>query len=529
MRRYLLPLLSLSLLSWALACQGDQNTAQEAAAPEADWSQDQEDGQSYDPLDPNAGKVDGVSFTDEPLRYDLACGEGEEITIAAVGDVLLHGRLQEQAYGSDEGFVSLWKGVEDLLQAADVTYANLEGPTAPGVNAYGREVADPGKTLDGTVYSSYPQFNYHPSLLADLMRSGVDVVSTANNHSLDRRSLGADRTIDQLEAVGLPYTGTRRKGDDQSPWHTITEVKGMRLAWLACTYGTNGLPDDHNQVLWCFRDADAIEGMVKELSQREDIDAVLVTPHWGQEYKATPNRDQINLGHRLLDAGATAILGSHPHVLQPWERYTTADGRQGFLLYSLGNFVSGQRQLARRSTLLLYLGLRRGEDGRVSVSGARYVPLHMTTRSDGSMGLEAVDRASAHGDSRALTVDMFGLWNLHPALPPVEATPQCEEGWQAPQAQDGWIGGACTSAASLGCGQTFCDQSFPEGMCTQPCERYCPDLAGRAGTFCVSDPEGEGGLCALICESDDDCRPGYACKEQPRHNEPGVLRKVCLP
>src|SRR5690606_29929564 len=105
---------------------------------------------------------------------------------------------------------SLWKGVKDLLQKADITYANLEGPTASGTNAYGRNVTDPGLRFDNVVYTSYPMFNYHPTLLDDLIASGVDVVSTSNNHSFDRRSLGADRTTDALEQRGIAFTGTRR-------------------------------------------------------------------------------------------------------------------------------------------------------------------------------------------------------------------------------------------------------------------------------------------------------------------------------
>jgi hypothetical protein len=516
-----------ALLTAATACQDEPAPAPPASTE--GLSLDQEEGDDYDPLDRAAGKADGATLSNEPLSFDGACDPAETVTIAAVGDVLLHGRLQQQAYASPDGFVSLWAGIKDLLEAADITYANLEGPTAQGVNSAGRDVADPGKTFDGKVYTSYPQFNYHPSLLGDLMESGVDVVSTANNHSLDRRALGVDRTIDALEAAGLPFTGTRRRGDTTSPWYTITEVKGMRLAWIACTYGTNGLPDNHHQVLWCYQDADLLEAEVKQLAARDDVDAVLVTPHWGQEYKATPERAQIRLARRLLDAGATAILGSHPHVLQPWERYTTPDGRQTFIVYSLGNFVSGQSQLARRSTMLLYLGLSRGADGQVRVSGARYVPLHMTSRGDGTITLEAVDRASAHGDSRALTLDMFGLWNLHAAQPPVATAPHCDPAWQAPHPHDGWIGGACADPTALGCGQTFCDLDFPGGLCTQPCDRFCPDLTGRAGTFCVADPQSEAGLCVSQCQQDDDCRAGYKCQETARFNDPTTLRRACLP
>src|SRR5690606_17932363 len=142
--------------------------------------------------------------------------------------------------------------------AADVTYANLEGPTAGAVSTAGREVPDPGRRFDGVAYSSYPQVNYHPSLVTDVRDSGIDVVSTANNHSLDRRALGADRTIGYLATARLPFTGTRTseeaaaRSPEQSAWSTLTREGGFTLAWIACTYDTNGIKDPHRQVLLCY-------------------------------------------------------------------------------------------------------------------------------------------------------------------------------------------------------------------------------------------------------------------------------------
>jgi hypothetical protein len=400
------------------------------APPPLAPSDDGEAGDAYEPFD-ELGKADGPSLARGPVKFSRACEAGDRLVVAAVGDVLLHGALQKQAVASSLRFRSLWRDVEDLLGAADVTYANLEGPTASGVTAAGASVTDPGFVFDEVVYSSYPQFNYHPYLVADLLASGVDVVSTANNHSLDRRSLGVDRTVAALEAAGLPFTGTRRKGDDESPWHALTRTHGFTLAWLACTYATNGIPDPYDQVLDCFADTAALEAMVRELAQRPDVDAVIVTPHWGVEYSANPEWDQVRLARRLLDAGATAVIGSHPHVTQPWEKHVTSDGRETFALYSLGNFVSGQTSLARKSTLLLYLGLTRGADGRTFVAGVRYLPLYLDTV-DGVRGVRAIDREGGAADSRALTVGMFGTWNLAAPELPLTTTPECDPEWVPP-------------------------------------------------------------------------------------------------
>lgn len=473
-----------------------------------------------------AGKGDAPEGFKRDIAFEAACEEGETLTIASVGDVLLHARLQQQAFASADGYTSLWSGIKDLLQDADITYANLEGPTAPGTNAYGRNVPDPGLRYDNVVYTSYPMFNYHPALLDALMDSGVDVVSTANNHSLDRRALGADKTIDELDRRGLPYTGTRKAGSGSEQWWKVVSKNGWNVAFLACTYGTNGIPDPQDQVLLCYEDADRIETMIRELADREDLDAVIFTPHWGAEYTANPSNEQFKLAHRMLDAGAIAVLGNHPHVIQPWERYITQDGRETFVMYSHGNFISGQRQLERRTTLLLHLGLTRTAQG-VKVRGARYIPLHMTETSAGKLTLEAIDRAGNFGDSRKHVTNLMGGRFLLMPHEDVVTNPQCDPDWVPHHPHDGWTGGSCAGDEACG-GSTTCDTDLPDGLCTMACSGGCPDVTGRSTTFCVDLGDGAGS-CVLQCASDAECREGYTCQVESRFNQPDVSRKVCLP
>ncbi len=351
-----------------------------------------------------------------PLRFSNACRAGTKIAIAAVGDVLLHGPLQKQASAEAEGHHSLWAGVEPLLARADLTYGNLEGPCADGVSATG-EAADPGKTFDGRVYSGYPQFNYHPSVIDALKESGFDVVSTANNHALDRRSLGVDRTVKNLKAAGLPFTGTRSTTAPDAPWYTTTQAKGVNVAWVACSFSTNEIPDPRHQVLDCYEDKETLLSTIRSLNARRDIDAVIVTPHWGVEYKHEPEAREKRLAHELLEAGALAVLGGHPHVVQPWERYTTHDGREGFVIYSLGNFVSGQSGTAKRSSLILYVGLTKGADGKVTVNGVRHLPL--------TMAAKPYTVQPATGDSLALTTSLLGKWNKIEPNEALVTNPEC--------------------------------------------------------------------------------------------------------
>jgi len=417
-------LLSL-VVAFAVAC-GSGPLPGDAPSDDTPSDDSEEAGGTYAPFDPAQGKLDDLDAQlGGSLSFDAACEPGERVVVAAVGDLLLHSGLQKQASAVSDRFVSLWKAVADLLDVADITYANLEGATARGVTASGKVVPDPGLTFDKKVYTSYPQFNYNPLLLDDLVATGFDVVSTANNHSLDRRSIGVDRTVDALRAAGLPFTGTRRRDELAAAWYALTEAGGLTIAWLACTYGTNGIPDPYHQVLSCFSDTDEVEASVRALVADPEIDAVIVTPHWGLQYEATPRARQIKLAHRLLEAGALAVVGGHPHVLQPWERYVTADGRETFVLYSLGNFVSSQIGMARRTTIVLYLGLTRNADGEVLLNGARYVPLYMHGRESGVWSVKAMDRASEPTAARKLVTDMLGTDNLQPADEPLQITPAC--------------------------------------------------------------------------------------------------------
>ena len=123
------------------------------------------------------------------LTFKNACEPGKRITIAAVGDILYHKQLLYQAFRKNGNFKDFWSPVAQILKRADLAYGNLEGPAAHGVAAGGRRVRDPGRRLDYRVYGyKLPNvsFNYHPSAVLDLKESGFDVISTANNHTLDR-------------------------------------------------------------------------------------------------------------------------------------------------------------------------------------------------------------------------------------------------------------------------------------------------------------------------------------------------------
>ncbi len=325
------------------------------------------------------------------------------VTVAAVGDIMAHRAVQRDA--ATNGYDAHYTAVAPFLRRADLAIGNLETPLAENILPGGRETTSPPRGLfDDRVYAGYPAFNAHPSLARALKNAGFDVLQTANNHALDRGPAGVDRTRAALQAQGLAATGTRSRGDLSAPWASITRAGGKRIAVLACTYSVNGLPDPNRQALRCFSQQAEVLATIRALSQSRSVDAVLFTPHWGTEYAPRPTAQQRRLGRAALEAGAAAVIGAHPHVLQPIEAHVTQDGRPGFIAYSMGNFISSQWSIPRRNAAILFFDLA-SSGGRLVARAPRYLPTRIMpyrtggwrimpseATSDGAAGIAHVTR-----------------------------------------------------------------------------------------------------------------------------------------
>ncbi|MCC5968344.1 MAG: CapA family protein [Pararhodobacter sp.] len=299
-----------------------------------------------------------------------ACAGAARVSMMVVGDVLLHQPLQWRGYA--RGFDTIWGAAEPYFRAADLVVANLEGPTAPGLLRNGRRVADPGPVFDDAVYSEYPMFNYHPSVIDALRASGVSLVTTANNHALDRGAEGVTATIAELERRGMAFTGTIRAGAPRDFAVRMRTPLGV-IAFIGCTYGTNGLADPHGQVLLCHGDRAELLTLVRAEVARGA--GVVVLPHWGQEYSHRPTRRQRDLARDLVAAGAMAVIGTHPHVVQPIEVIEGAAGRS-LVAYSTGNFVAAQVELPRATGIGVWAEIC-AAGGTMRLAGAGYLPLQM--------------------------------------------------------------------------------------------------------------------------------------------------------
>lgn len=250
--------------------------------------------------------------------------------LAAIGDVLIHNSVYNDARTKDGGydFKPMLEQVKGLLTQPDLLVANQESITG------GEELG----------LSSYPQFN-SPFQVGDaLLDAGVDMITMANNHTLDKREKGVLSATAYWDKIGMPYTGAFRSAEDQSRLR-ILEKNGITFAFLAYTYGTNGIPVPEGKPhLVNLLDPARMEQEIRDSKAMTNADFTVVSVHWGTEYQEEANTSQRELAQQLADWGADIIIGTHPHVLQTIEWVTAADGRRALVMYSLGNFLSAQEK-----------------------------------------------------------------------------------------------------------------------------------------------------------------------------------------
>lgn len=295
------------------------------------------------------------------------------VNMAVVGDIMCHTSNFQDAYNSENDtydFSHVFTDIKDYIQSADIAIGNLETTFA------GKDVG----------YSGYPTFNTPEQLAQNIKDLGIDVVSTANNHSLDKRYSGLTSTLDELDKVGISHTGTYRSEEEQSTILT-KNVNGINFAFLSFTYGTNGIPVPSGKE-YCINLIDE-DLMLDQIQKAKELnpDVICVSMHWGEEYHLKQNSEQEKLANFLFKNGVDIIFGSHPHVLQPMEKRTITleDGstKDGFVIYSLGNFMSGQVAENTMNSIILQLQVTKHVDSKITIDSVDYVPTFMYDKGAG--------------------------------------------------------------------------------------------------------------------------------------------------
>ncbi|PAV30666.1 capsular biosynthesis protein [Virgibacillus profundi] len=293
----------------------------------------------------------------------------QEITLSAIGDLLIHSPVFQDAK-VEEGydFTPMLEKVKPYLSNSTVTIANQE-------------------TMIGGVQlglSSYPSFN-SPYEVGDALKdAGVDVVSLANNHTLDRGEAAIQSAIKHWETIDMMYTGAYKNQKDSENLRVYETDAGISIAFLSYTYGTNGITVPAGKdYLVNLIDKERIASEVA--IAKEQADVVALSLHFGNEYERMPNETQKELVQFAADQGVHIVIGHHPHVLQPLEWVTGKDGNKTFVAYSLGNFLSNQQDLYKRIGGILTFSIKKtsqGSENKIEIHSPEFIPTFVTFRQD---------------------------------------------------------------------------------------------------------------------------------------------------
>ena len=301
----------------------------------------------------------------EEQTYTAAAGKPvpvvKTVKMAVVGDIMVHDYQYNEAYDpatDTYDFMHNFQDVKQYFAGNDLVIGNLE------------------LTFGGTdrPYSSCPCFNTPDSFLDAVKDAGFNLLTTANNHSMDTGKAGLIRTLDKLDEYNIEHFGTYRSPEERD---TIfyKEVNGITFAFLSYTYSTNGIPvpDDY---LVNLLEEDLLVADIQEA--RKNADVVVVMPHMGNEYETYPRDIFVQWADLMFEAGADIVLASHPHVLQKMEYRKVDHGNgvhDGFIIYSLGNFISSQTTPPRNASIILHLTVEQVAEEPPNVTEVSFVPI----------------------------------------------------------------------------------------------------------------------------------------------------------
>ncbi len=271
------------------------------------------------------------------------------LSLLFMGDIMGHDTQINSAKQTDGNYdyTEVFKYLTDEISDADVAIANLE------------------VTLAGPPFKGYPQFSSPDALAIAAKNAGIDVFGMANNHCLDRRKQGALRTIEVLDSLKIPHTGTfKNQTDKKQNTPLIIEKNGFKLALINYTYGTNGIPVPQPMIINLINRDDLAADI--EQAKLQNPDKIILFIHWGTEYQHEPNTQQTDLAEFCFNQGVDIIIGSHPHVIQKSEWIQDSAKNERFITYSLGNFVSNQRKRYTDGGQMVKLVLEK-KDGNTTI------------------------------------------------------------------------------------------------------------------------------------------------------------------
>ncbi len=278
--------------------------------------------------------------------------DSNELSVVMVGDCLIHRFVYTDALNSDGtySFDKMFTEVKDLIQGHDLAFYNQESIIG-------------GKELG---LSAYPRFNSPEEIGDAMINLGFNLVSLANNHTMDKGEKGVINSVNYWKTKpGVYYTGQALSFEDRESNIKILEKNGIKYAFFAYTTVTNGLlPPSGKEYLTNIYSKEKAKEDIEKV--KDKVDLIIVSMHWGEEYTTYPSSNQKQVAKELSDMGVNLIIGNHAHSLQPVEKINDT-----LVFYALGNFISAQDTVDKQTGAIAYLNIKKTKDGSIEFSDVK--------------------------------------------------------------------------------------------------------------------------------------------------------------
>lgn len=248
------------------------------------------------------------------------------VRLMAVGDNLIHEPIYKRSLNGNDDYDDLYENIGDYIKTFDIAVVNQETPLV-----YSKDM-----------YSDYPDFGTPVYVGKALKKNGFNVFTCANNHEADKDIAGIEDTIKFCDENDIICLGIKSSNDAEKKRYKVVEKNGIKIAMLNYTYGTNmhNINEKYPGVVNMLDDEERIYDDLESATKNSDI--VVVFVHWGKEYSQIITDEQKYWADIFAKGGADIVVGSHPHVLQSYEKIVNLDGHSTHIFYSLGNFMSAQ-------------------------------------------------------------------------------------------------------------------------------------------------------------------------------------------
>lgn len=284
----------------------------------------------------------------------------QSIELAMVGDMLPHDTVTNAAKSSEDyNYLDLIsKGLQDSFKKADLHFCNQEAVSAASL------------PVDG-----YPAFNAPVAFPRDINRFGCDIISTANNHAADKGLEGIRGTLDVWDRLKPEAVSGMHKSSDEADKLQIVEKNGIKVGFTAFNEVNNISPPTSETGINMLTDFKLLSEQIKGLKQNADV--VVVSVHWGKEDSHDLTSAQKEYAKQISDLGADIIIGTGPHVWQPYQILDRDNGGKTYLWNSIGNGLNSQTKQDQLFSGVALINISKNKDGKITIKDPRVLPTYM--------------------------------------------------------------------------------------------------------------------------------------------------------